>query len=335
MSSSAWYDGWRRCTKVRLAPTDNDATFTKDKIDQEIDQEMLLNLSRPTAALTLLLLGACTERADEAPDSESGAPQDTRIFEVRETVHRDGDDLLTAGLGLQGLRGPAPRLTDAATDRSALLRRLAVHTNYKGLVDLTGTGGFDADATLPAVPGREFQAFSRLPSSEQPFRVLLQLPDAFDPAEPCLVVAPASGSRGIYGGLPVAGPWALPRGCALALTDKGAGTDIFDHASNTGVALDGTRAGRGEARLGFAPEPATAPLVSVPHAHAGDNPEAHWGEHTIAAIRFALDTLDRAFPDAPAFTPERVRVIAAAISNGGGAALRAWSRPNRDCSTLP
>ena len=277
----------------------------------------------PTAALAALLLAACTEQADEMPDPESGDTLDTRSSEVRETLHRDGDDLLTGGLGLQGLRGPAPQLTDTSVDRSDVLRRLAIHTNYKGLVDLTGTGGFDTNATLQTVPGREFQAFARLPSAEQPFRVLLQLPDAFDPAEPCLVVAPASGSRGIYGGLPVAGPWALPRGCALALTDKGAGTDMFDHATDTGVTLDGTRAARDEGRLGFAPESAPAPLVSVPHAHSGDNPEAHWGEHTIVATRFGLDMLDEAFPDAAAFTPERVRVIAAAISNGGGAALLA------------
>ena len=282
-----------------------------------------MNASRLTAPLAVVLLAACTERAPEAPAPEPGARPEALTSEIRETIHRDGDDLLSAGLGLDGLRGPAPQLTDPGMDRSALLRRLAVHTNYKGLADLTETGGFDAEATLPDVPGREFHAFARLPQANQPFRVMLQLPDTFDPNQPCLVVAPASGSRGIYGGLPVAGPWALPRGCALALTDKGAGTDMFDHATDTGVALDGTRAGRGGPPLGFAPESAPAPLVSVPHGHSGDNPEADWGEHTLVAARFGLDMLDRAFPDEQPFTPERVRVIAAAISNGGGAALRA------------
>ncbi|MGM0659507.1 MAG: 3-hydroxybutyrate oligomer hydrolase family protein, partial [Pseudomonadota bacterium] len=279
--------------------------------------------SRLTGAFSALMLAAC---ADQAPDESDRAPAPrpgALASEVRETIHRDGDDLLSAGLGLGGLRGPAPQLSDSAMDQDALLRRLAVHSNYQGLVDLTATGGFDDAATLPEVPGREFQAFARLPSAEQPFRVLLQLPDSFDPGNPCLVVAPASGSRGVYGGLPVAGPWALPRGCALVLTDKGAGTDLFDHAADTGVALDGTRAGRGEQPLGFAPGPAPSPLVSVPHAHSGDNPEADWGRHTIVAARFGLDMLAEAFPDAAAFTPERVRVIAAAISNGGGAALRA------------
>lgn len=275
-------------------------------------------MTRFLLTAAVLLAAACS--APTAPDT---GPSPSPWGEVRETVHRDGDDLLSAGLGLDGLRAPAPRLTDPDLSDAALLRRLAIHTQYKGLSDLTASGGFGAGATLPDVPGREFQAFAQLPGAAQPFRVLLQVPDAFDPQAPCLVVAPASGSRGVYGALPVAGPWALPRGCALALTDKGAGTDLFDHASDSGVALDGSRARRGEAALGFAPAPAAAPAVSLPHAHSGDNPEADWGRHTLIATRFGLAMLNRAFPDAAPFTPARTRIIAAAISNGGGAVLRA------------
>jgi len=285
--------------------------------------------SRPTA-LAFLLLTACagdnpTVTTAESEPASRPEPH-VMLAGIRETTHRDGDDLLTAGLGLAGLRAPAPRMSDSDMDRSALLRRLAIHANYKGLVDLGTTGGFAADATLAQVPGREFHAFARLAASDHPFRVALQLPDAFDPANPCLVVAPASGSRGIYGGLPVAGPWALPRGCAVAYTDKGAGTDIFDHASDTGVALDGTRAGRKTAQLGFTPDAAPAPLVSVPHAHSGDNPEAGWGDHTAAATLFGLDVLGEAFPERAPFQPEDTRIVLAAISNGGGAALRALER---------
>jgi hydroxybutyrate-dimer hydrolase len=216
-------------------------------------------------------------------------------------------------------------LNDTGTGDPLQLRRLAIHTNYRGLADLTPSGGFAVDATLPVVPGREFHAFVTLPGADQPVRVLLQLPDAFDADAPCIVVAPVSGSRGIYGGVPVAGPWALPRGCALASTDKGAGTDLFDHASNTGVALDGTRAERGET-LGFRPARLRHPLVSVPHAHSGDHPEADWGRHAIESLRFALDMLDRAYPEHAPFASADVRVIAAAISNGGSAALRALER---------
>ena len=248
------------------------------------------------------------------------------VSEIRETAHRQEDDLLTAGLGMAGLRGPAPRMTDSEMGRAELLRRLAIHANFKGLLDSGATGGFAADAILPDIPGREFHAFARLAASDHPFRVALQLPDSFDPGNPCLIVAPASGSRGIYGGLPVAGPWALPRGCAVVYTDKGAGTDIFDHASDTGVALDGTRARRGSEPLGFAPDPVTAPLVSVPHAHSGDNPEAGWGDHTIAATLFGLDVLEQAFPAHAPFPADDTRIVLAAISNGGGAALRALER---------
>ena len=279
-------------------------------------------------APALLLLSACADNdsASTAGQTGSWSTPHTVISDIRKTSHRHGDDLLTAGLGLAGLRGPAPRMTDSTMDRATLLRRLAIHTNYKGLADLGNTGGFSADATLPDIPGREFHAFARLAAGDQPFRVALQLPDTFNLDNPCLVVAPASGSRGVYGGLPVAGPWALPRGCAVAYTDKGAGTDIFDHASDTGVALDGTRATRESGRLGFAPDPAEPPLVSVPHAHAGDNPEAYWGDHTIAATLFALDVLDKAFPGHEAFSPQQTRIVLAAISNGGGAALRALER---------
>ena len=283
--------------------------------------------SRLTAPAALLLVACAGNTPTETPTEPASRPAPhVVVSEIRETAHRQDDDLLTAGLGLAGLRGPAPRMTDSEMDRAALLRRLAIHANYKGLADLGATGGFAADATLADVPGREFHAFARLAASDQPFRVALQLPDAFDPENPCLVVAPASGSRGIYGGLPVAGPWALPRGCAIAYTDKGAGTDIFDHASDTGVALDGTRAGRGSKTLGFTPDPAAPPLVSVPHAHAGDNPEAGWGDHTVAATLFGLDMLGRAYPARAPFSAGNTRVLLAAISNGGGAALRALER---------
>ena len=283
---------------------------------------------RTALIMTLPLLAACagSNPAISTPEAASPAKPHVLASEIRETTHRDGDDLLTAGLGMAGLRGPAPRVTDMNTNRSMLLRRLAIHANYKGLMDLTATGGFDADATLPEVPGREFQAFARLDSSGHPFRLLLQLPDSFAPESPCLVVAPSSGSRGIYGGLPVAGPWALPRGCAVAYTDKGAGTDLFDHASDTGVMLDGTRAPRGSAALGFAPGPVEAPLVSVPHAHSGDNPEADWGRHAVASAQFGLDVLGRAFPDHAPFSAGETRVVLAAISNGGNAALRGLER---------
>ncbi|NKI36105.1 hydrogenase [Wenzhouxiangella sp. XN79A] len=227
-------------------------------------------------------------------------------------------DLLTAGLGLDGLRQP-PRLPeDGTAPTPAELRRLAVHSNYAGLIDRSSGAGLEA---LPAIPGVERHGWVRLPGRRHPARLMVQVPDALDTARPCLVVSASSGSRGIYGALPVGGPWALPRGCAFATTDKGAGTDLFDHPSDTGVTLDGTRAARGEAALGFAPPALDRLRVSLPHAHSGDHPEADWGRYTIEAARFGLETLE-ALWSGPEPMPE-VRVIAVGLSNGGGAVLRA------------
>ena len=244
---------------------------------------------------------------------------------LRETAHRGGDDLLSAGLGLDGLRGQAPAFADATAPRPAELRRRAIHASWQGLADLGPLGGYGAVyGAVPNVPGREYQAFARLPGARQPHRVLVQVPDEFDARARCVVVAAASGSRGVYGAIALAGAWGLPRGCAVAYTDKGAGSGYFDLDTQSGVALDGTRAARGGAPLEFEPALATdAHGVAVKHAHSGDNPEADWGRHVLQAAQFALAMLDRAYPAQAPFTPQNTRVIATGVSNGGGAALQA------------
>ncbi len=240
---------------------------------------------------------------------------------IRQTSHRGSDDLLTAGLGIDGLRAmAAPAVANATAPTPAELRRRAIWANWRGIADLRPGGG--AGDALPSVPGREFAAFARLDGAKHPHRVLVQLPDAFDPARPCLVVAAASGSRGVYGAIAVAAPWALPRGCAVVYTDKGAGTDYFDLDAGIGVRLDGTTGADGE--LAFVPEKGTAAPHSIAfkHAHSGDNPEADWGRHVRQAARFGLQVLAEQFP-AQRMDAASVRVIAVGISNGGGAVLRA------------
>src|SRR3546814_3743699 len=114
----------------------------------------------------------------------------------------------------------------------------------------------------------------------------------------CVVVAPASGSRGVYGAISIAGAWGLPKGCAVAYTDKGAGTDYFDLDAQGAARADGTF-GTLEARdeLAFAPDaPVAASGVAVKHAHSKDNPEADWGRHVQQAAQFALHALDRKSP---------------------------------------
>lgn len=250
---------------------------------------------------------------------------DVAYGEVRISEHRGEDDLLSAGLGLRGLAGLLKPFADARRPAAAELRRRAIQSSWKGIADLGPLGGFGrVYGAVPPVPGREYQAFARLPGARSPHRVLLQLPDHFDRRKRCLVVTASSGSRGIYGAIALAGAWGLPRGCAVAYTDKGAGTGYFDHADDSGVGLDGRRAQRGDAELEFEPPPAPIDAgVEIKHMHSGDHPEADWGRHVLQAARFGLAMLDRAYPaDAP-FTPQNTRIIATGLSNGGGAVLQA------------
>lgn len=284
---------------------------------------------RLVALLPVLLVSACAMTAPK-PTLDDGV-----AGPIRETRHDAGDDLLTAGLGLEGLRAPTPPAVPAEAANPAELRRLALWANWRGIVDLSDAGGFARvwgpapDRSLPRVPGREYAAFATVPGARQPHRVLAQVPDAFDRARRCLVVAPTSGSRGIYGAIGFAGAWGLTRGCAVAYTDKGAGSDAFDWDSDSGVALDGTRARRGEAPLGFTPDGASPGphRIAIKHAHSGDNPEADWPRHVMQAAAFGLRALSMAFPEEAPFTPENTRVILAGLSNGGGAVLRAAELP--------
>ncbi|MEO7324849.1 MAG: 3-hydroxybutyrate oligomer hydrolase family protein [Dokdonella sp.] len=281
-----------------------------------------------------ILVFSCALAACAAPSPKTGNTMTTNLVSaVRETAHRGDDDLLSAGLGLDGLRGKPPAFADAAVPTPAELRRRAIHTSWQGIADLGPLGGYGTIyGAVPNVPGREYQAFSILPGARQPHRVLLQLPDHFDTNARCVVVAAASGSRGVYGAIALAGAWGLPRGCAVAYTDKGAGSGYYDLDSRTGVTLDGTRAQRidgtaadsGHAPFEFEPAPVKgATGVAIKHAHSGDNPEADWGRHVLQAAEFALAMLDRAYPAQAPFTPQNTRVIATGVSNGAGAALQA------------
>ena len=249
---------------------------------------------------------------------------DFLIGDIRQTAHREMDDLLSAGLGLDGLRAKPPAFADPVAPTAQELRRRAIHANWNGITDLGPLGGYGRlYGGAPNVPGREYQAFAKIPGANAPHRVLVQVPDDFDAKARCLLVAPSSGSRGIYGAIALAGAWGLPRGYAVAYTDKGTGTGYFDAASDTGVQLDGTRAARGEALLDFEPRGAVANGVAIKHAHSGDNPEADWGRHVLQAAAFGLAMLDRAYPQQAPFTPDNTRVIAVGLSNGGAAALQA------------
>jgi len=237
----------------------------------------------------------------------------------RVSEHRGSDDLLTGGLGLAGLRAlTPPAFANPEQPTAAELRRRALWSNWRGIADLAPGGGYgELYGSVAVVPGREFHAYARLPEARHPHRVLLQLPDDFDKQKRCVVVTASSGSRGIYGAIAVAGAWGLPKGCAVAYTDKGAGTDYFDLDAQVGATADGT-SGTRDQMLAFAPDAPAGSGIAFKHAHSQDNPEADWGRHVKQAAEFALQSLNAALPDAAPFTFDNTRVIAVGISNGGG-----------------
>jgi len=282
-----------------------------------------MNIPRPVTLLcaALPLLGCVSVAQAATPGPAAAAP----VFEQwRETEHRGGDDLLTAGLGLDGLRAAAaPAFASPAQPTAEEARRRAIWSSWRGIADLTPGAGFgDVYGNLQAAPGREFSAYARIPGARQPHRVLVQVPDNFDPAKRCLVAAASSGSRGIYGAISVAGSWGLAHGCAVAYTDKGTGSDYYDLDASSGFQADGTPATQGA--LAFAPTDSNAAHgIAFKHAHSGDNPEADWGQHLLQALQFGLQALDRVYPQSAPFTPANTRTLGAGVSNGGGAVLRA------------
>ena len=272
------------------------------------------------------ILGAMVLSACAAPQRapEAAVSLDFLTSPIRDTAHRGNDDLLTAGIGLAGLRGAPTPFANPEAPTPEELRRRAIQANWKGIADLGPLGGYaQLYGSVANVPGREYQAFARIPGAHFPHRVLAQIPDNFDTKARCLIVTASSGSRGIYGAIALAGAWGLPHGCAVAYTDKGAGSGYFDPSDNSGVALDGTRAKADGTELEFAPDAKGAAGIAVKHAHSGDNPEAAWGHHVLQAAQFGLAMLERAYPQDAPFTPHNTRIIAVGVSNGAGAVLQA------------
>ena len=271
------------------------------------------------------------------------------------TASYDGaaDDLLTAGLGRAGLAAAtAPALSSPPT--AAELRKLAIHTNYRAIVDTTAGGGYGtlygpnvgvdgvAGTGDGKIAGVEVIAVADDGSGRQNVTMMVQVPATFSAAAPCIVTATSSGSRGVYGAIGSAGEWGLKRGCAVAYTDKGTGSGVHDLQADTVNLIDGRRsdattAGSDShftARLTAAERAAfnaaTPNRYAVKHAHSEQNPEKDWGLHTLQAVEFAFYVLNERYgaelPDGQrtkVITPANTVVIASSVSNGAGAALAA------------
>lgn len=303
-------------------------------------------LSISGVIVALLSVPAAGARAD------AGASGEWRFGAVRHAFY-DGvtNDLLTGGLGKSGLGAAAPpAFANPLQPASAELRTRAIYNNYRALVDISPKGGYgvlygpnidlQGANTLGEgkIAGDEYLAYADDGTGRQNVTTMVQVPQSFDPANACIVTAVSSGSRGVYGAIATAGEWGLKRGCAVAYSDKGTGNGAHDLQANTVNLIDGVRADAAVAgnQSNFAanlsaPElaafdAATPNRFAFKHAHSQLNPEHDWGLHTLLAVKFAFQILNRQFggtEERPVLTKANTIVIASSASNGAGAALLA------------
>jgi len=219
-------------------------------------------------------------------------------------------------------------------------------------MDVSSGGGFgrlygpnikaDGSDGQGLISGHEYLAYADNGRGRRNVTLMVQIPDSFNPAEPCIVTAPSSGSCGIYGAIGTAGDWGLKNGYAVAYTDKGTGTGAHNLQDHTVTLIDGTRAsaaaaGRSShftARLSEsrrnAFNAATPNRYAVKHAHSQKNPEAQWGRNVLQSVKFAFYLLNELHgadgaggKKQKSITPGNTIVIASSVSNGGGSSLRA------------
>jgi hydroxybutyrate-dimer hydrolase len=271
-----------------------------------------------------------------------------------QTYDGNSDDLLTAGLGKTGLASStAPGIANPAAPTAAELRRLAIYSNYRALVDMSANGGYgrfwgpnvdlNGNDTLGEgkIAGKEYIAYADDGSGTKNVTMLVQIPASFDPDQPCIVTATSSGSRGVYGAISAAGEWGLKRGCAVAYNDKGGGNGAHELATNLVTMIDGTLANANIAgtKAIFKANVSASSLstfnsiypnrYAYKHAHSQQNPEKDWGKNTLQAIQFAYWALNDMFGPVSGSTRQvrynkgDITTIAASVSNGGGASLAA------------
>ncbi|MDQ3446543.1 MAG: D-(-)-3-hydroxybutyrate oligomer hydrolase [Pseudomonadota bacterium] len=308
-------------------------------------------------ALSASALAACGS-SDDSSDSPITNVRPSFLGAVTTSTY-DGtsDDLLTAGLGWDGLQSAtAPAVS--ATPTASELRRRAIYNNYRALVDPTTAGGYGVlygpnvpveggvpNATPGAgkIAGTEYLAYSVDATGKAAATVMVQIPSTFNQSAACIVTATSSGSRGVYGAVSAAGEWGLKRGCAVAYTvfvNVRGSNEIYTNTITliNGLTANATTAGNAShftapltdaQRTAFI---ATNPFrYAFKHAHSQANSEKDWGLYTRQAIEFALWAMNEQFAPAVPGTSEKLRqfvaantlVIASSVSNGGGASIAA------------
>ena len=320
---------------------------------------MKRNCSLALCGLVLLISGCESETQQTTKTASLGStgspePVATIPFKpgsVSKTYYDGSGDGLVAGLGLSGLRTAPAFYADAANPQIAEIRRQAIYNNYTALVDQSANGGFGTlygpkdDSTFA---GTEYLAF--VGEGINRATLMVQVPDSFDRNNPCIVAAPSSGSRGVYGAIGTAGVWGLEHNCAVAYTDANKGTGAVELTQQKGFGkqlqlLDLTEQGLSfqvptadrvsaddSEYAGVVPPTATELndfIVTRPdrfafkHAHSQKNIEKDWGLHTLQGIKLALQLLNQDFAAADPYRADNTLIIAASVSNGGSAALRA------------
>lgn len=312
-------------------------------------------------ATSTLLLASCGDNSQPmTPDAQTPELNElpTRVRAPGAATTYDGtsDDLLTAGLGKTGIGSATPPgFVDAANPTAAELRRRAIYTNYRAIVDASVAGGYGrlygpnigADGADTGgegkIAGKELLAYADDGTGKQNVVLMVQIPSTFDPTKPCIVTGPSSGSRGVYGAIGTSGDWGLKRGCAVAYTDAGKGIGYHDLATDKVNLMDGRLVARATAgtQAHFASELSGAALTSFnaafpnriayKHIFSQQNPEKSWGQNVLDSVRFAFWALNEQYaPVDPAsgkhlrqMTPANTLVIASSVSNGGGESLAA------------
>ena len=94
-------------------------------------------------ALAAIPLSASADQELRVGMAQTPNVKPTFLGEIHKTCY-DGvsDDLLTAGLGKTGLAGAAPGFVNPSAPTAAELRRRAIWTNYRAVLDITAAGGY-------------------------------------------------------------------------------------------------------------------------------------------------------------------------------------------------
>ncbi len=305
-----------------------------------------MRLNAMCCAATVLLLAHGSNANADANADPNDLPRFIKGSVLCAEYDGVGDDLLTAGLGVDGIRSAVPPgFVDPLNPTAAELRKRAIHTNYRAVMDTTTNGGFgvlygpnidkDGDAKQGLIAGEECLAFADNGSGKHNVTMMVQIPASFDDENACIVAGPSSGSRGVYGAIGTAGEWGLKHGCAVAYTDAGKGNGAHDLQNDTVTLINGLRATASAAgkdsnftaRINPAKlaafNAATPNRFAFKHAHSQQNPEQDWGGDVLNSIKFAFHLLNERGGGHRRLVNSNTIVIASSISNGGGASLRA------------